>query len=180
MKFSKNFLFLFILFLILVIITKLLFFNFKGRLFLKKLENQRYPISINETLREDKKTEIDNWLEECINKDNTTAGMTNCIYEAGEMYDKKLNEVYQELMVNLSIEEKELLKMAQVQWIKFRDTEYEFINGLDLEGSMYIPMKAYLKLLLTKERVKILEEYLSLLVLNSEDRNSVKLTGTTR
>lgn len=111
----------------------------------------------------EKKHPIDVWLEKCTEKENyTTAGMLNCSSQALDKWDKELNRVYKELIKKLSPEEKELLKQSQLQWIKFRDAEFKFLDNLYLETGTIVPVMIMGdKLDIVSERVKILEKYLN-------------------
>jgi len=109
----------------------------------------------------EKKHPIDLWLEKCMEKgDYTTDAMVSCDSQALDMWDKELNRVYKELMKKLSPEEKELLKQSQLQWIRFRDAEFKWIDNLFLGYGTMIPViKMGIKLGIVKERVKMLETY---------------------
>lgn len=112
--------------------------------------------------QEEKKHPIDVWLENCIEKDSSTAGMIKCSGKAYEMWDKEMNKVYQKLMKKLSPEEKELLKESQKQWLKFRDAEFKFIDNLYLGIATMIPVMKYgQKLDILKQRTLQLKEYLN-------------------
>ena len=120
---------------------------------------------------QEKKHPIDEWLERCIEKDSSTAGMINCSGKAYEMWDKELNKVYQKLMKKLTPEERKKLQESQRQWIKFRDAEFGFINDLYLGIGTMIPVIKYgQKLYFVKQRVLQLQEYLSQVEEWEEDR----------
>ena len=109
----------------------------------------------------EKKHPIDVWLEKCIEKDSSTAGMIKCSGKAYEMWDKEMNKVYQELMKKLSPEEKELLKESQKQWLKFRDSEFRFLDKFfEGYGTILPVLKAGEKISIIKERTKRLDSYL--------------------
>ena len=109
----------------------------------------------------EKKHPIDVWLEKCMEKgDYTTDAMVSCDSQALDMWDKELNRIYKELMKKLSPEEKELLKQSQLQWIRFRDAEFKWIDNLFLGYGTMIPViKMGIKLGIVKKRVKMLETY---------------------
>src|SRR5205809_500344 len=97
---------------------------------------------------------IDKALEACLDKDSTTAGMVDCIGKAYDKWDKELNRVYAELMKRLSPAARVKLKEAQVQWLKFRDAEFQMQGGIysKLEGTLYIPMSADSRMQVVKNR----------------------------
>ncbi len=131
-------------------------------------------ISFSEEKQE--KHPIDMWLEKCIEKDPSTTGMINCSNKAYEMWDKELNKVYQELMKKLSPEEKELLKESQKQWLKFKDAEFRFIDGLFLGyGTVVNVEKVDQKYEFLKARVLQLQEYLSQINFWSDDRKEKRI-----
>ncbi len=111
-----------------------------------------------------KKHPIDKALEDCIAKDSSTAGMTNCTYKAQEMWDQELNKVYNGLASRLEGEGKEALKAAQLEWMKYRDTEYKLIDAIysPLKGTMYIPMRASERMEIVKKRAMELRGHLEL------------------
>ena len=115
--------------------------------------------------QETPKRPIDKALDACLDKDSTTAGMTNCIGNAYEKWDKELNRIYAELMKKLNPEGKANLKDAQLQWLKFRDSEFKLQDSVysTLEGTMYIPMRASDRMEVVKKRAVELKSHLELL-----------------
>ena len=113
----------------------------------------------------EKEHRIDQALEDCIEKDSSTAGMAQCTYKAEEMWDSELNKIYQQLSASLDEKEKEALKKAQKNWIQYRDSEFDLIGTLysKMEGSMYIPMRAADRMEIVKARALELQNYLNLL-----------------
>jgi uncharacterized protein YecT (DUF1311 family) len=112
-----------------------------------------------------KKHPIDRALEACITRDSTTAGMTKCADKALEMWDKELNRVYNDLAAKLDPKGKQSLKTAQIDWIKFRDSEYGLIDFVysRMEGTMYIPMRVEARADVVRKRAVALKDYLDLL-----------------
>ncbi len=119
----------------------------------------------------EKKHPIDEWLEKCIEKDSSTAGMINCSNKAYDMWDKELNKVYQELIKKLSPEERKLLIESQRQWIRFRDAEFKFIDKFyySEKATMFYPMAETSKLQLLKNRVGVLQIYLNKIELKNDE-----------
>jgi uncharacterized protein YecT (DUF1311 family) len=108
---------------------------------------------------------IDKTLEACSNKNPSTAGERDCIEKAGEMWDRELNRAYNELSGKLNPKGRQALKEAQLEWIKYRDTEFKLIDTIHstLEGTMYIPMHAFSRMEIVKKRALELQSYLDLL-----------------
>ena len=115
--------------------------------------------------QETSKHPIDKALDACLDKNSSTAGMTNCIGGAYEKWDKELNRLSAELMKRLGPDGKATLKEAQVQWLKFRDSEFKLLDDIysKLEGTMYIPMRASDRMELVKKRAVELKSHLELL-----------------
>ncbi|HYP29700.1 MAG TPA: lysozyme inhibitor LprI family protein [Blastocatellia bacterium] len=107
---------------------------------------------------------IDRSLDACIEKDPSTAGMVECIGRAYESWDKELNRAYNELSRKLSPQGRQALKAAQLEWIKYRDSEFKLIDSVyyGLQGTMYIPMRADSRLKIVKSRALELNDYLGL------------------
>jgi uncharacterized protein YecT (DUF1311 family) len=107
---------------------------------------------------------IDKALEACIDKNGSTAGMVECTDKAYAAWDKELNKNYGELMRGLKPKQKELLRLAQLEWIKYRDLEFKLIDSIydTLEGTMYIPMRIDARMEVIKKRALELKGYLDL------------------
>ena len=107
---------------------------------------------------------IDKFYESCTNKDPSTAGMVDCTSRAYKMWDRELNKNYLSLMLKLKPAGKQSLKTAQLEWIKYRDTEFKLIDEVYgmLQGTMYIPMHAEQQLEIVKQRALVLATYLDL------------------
>ena len=71
----------------------------------------------------------------CANPQTQTE-MTQCAAEAYKAADKVLNQVYQQLVAKLDDEEKAQLKEAQVAWLKYRDTNCDFVADQYKGGTM--------------------------------------------
>ena len=114
--------------------------------------------------QEPQKHRIDKALESCIDKDSSTAGMVQCIGKAYEQWDRELNRAYNELMKRLDAGGKTSLKAAQLQWLKFRDSEFKLIDSIysKLQGTMYIPMHSENRMEIIKKRALELESRLNM------------------
>jgi uncharacterized protein YecT (DUF1311 family) len=115
--------------------------------------------------QETPKHAIDKALEACLDKNQSTAGMVECEDKAYLKWDKELNRLYAELMKKISPDAKAALKDAQVQWLKFRDSEFKLLDGIydKLEGTMYRPMRVDSRLEIVKRRALELNSHLELL-----------------
>ncbi len=83
-----------------------------------------------------------------------------CIRLRYEAEDKRLNEVYKQLIAKLSKEEKALLAEAQLGWIKQRDNTCEFQVYRNRGGSHFSGFLNECLERATKQRTAELEKYL--------------------
>jgi uncharacterized protein YecT (DUF1311 family) len=107
---------------------------------------------------------IDQALEACIDKNGSTAGMVACTDRAFAAWDKELNKNYGELMRTLKSSPKETLRLAQLEWIKYRDLDFKLIDSVydTMQGTMYIPMRVDARMEVVKKRALELKGYLDL------------------
>lgn len=114
--------------------------------------------------------QIDKELQDCLDSSEnyTTKGMTDCVSKATLEWETELIKKYRKLLDLLTEEQKEKLKIAQREWIQYRDKEIEFINQLyyDMQGTMWIPIAAQTKLSLTRKRTIELESYIANLTID--------------
>ena len=68
---------------------------------------------------------LDTAHEKCVALDGSTLGMKQCNAKFEKLWDQELNKHYQLLGGN---KKPELVK-TQLAWIKFRDTEFAYINA---------------------------------------------------
>jgi uncharacterized protein YecT (DUF1311 family) len=108
---------------------------------------------------------IDKALETCIDKNGSTAGMVECTDKAYAAWDKELNQNYGELMRRLKSSPKETLRLAQLEWIKYRDLDFKLIDSVydTMQGTMYIPMRIEARMEVVKKRALELKGYLDLI-----------------
>jgi uncharacterized protein YecT (DUF1311 family) len=108
---------------------------------------------------------IDKALEACIDKNGSTAGMVECTDKAYAAWDKELNQNYGKLMRTLKPPQKETLRLAQLEWIKYRDLDFKLIDSVydTMQGTMYIPMRIAARLEVLKKRALELKDYQDLL-----------------
>jgi uncharacterized protein YecT (DUF1311 family) len=107
---------------------------------------------------------IDKALEACIDKNGSTAGMVECTDKAYAAWDKELNKNYGELMRTLKPSQREALRLAQLEWIKYRDLNFKLIDSLydTMQGTMYIPMRIDARMEVVKKRALELKGFLEL------------------
>lgn len=108
---------------------------------------------------------IDKALDACIDKNGSTAGMVECTDKAYVAWDKELNKQYGDLMRTLTPKQKEALRLTELEWIKYRDLEFKFIDSIydTLDGTMYIPMRIAARMEVIKKRALELQHRLELI-----------------
>ena len=101
-------------------------------------------------------------------EDGNQMQMNQCAYEDFQEADRELNRVYKALRNKNKHDKAYLsnLKISQRLWIKFRDAELDMIftcksgNKRQCFGSMYPLLYHSEKEVITRQRVKSLNEYL--------------------
>lgn len=114
------------------------------------------------------KSAIDLSLGKCLDKNPTTAGNLKCIDTAYKNWGKELNKYYKLLLKKLNKNEQQKLKKSQLNWIKFRDLEFVVIGSIyaKMQGTMFIPMEAYDRMQIIKDRVLEIKKYYELFDIN--------------
>lgn len=76
-----------------------------------------------------------------------------------------MNKNYGQLLRKLKPTQKEVLKSAQLEWIKHRDADFKLIDSIyeTLEGTMYISMRLDERVELVKRRALQLKGFLDLI-----------------
>ena len=105
---------------------------------------------------------IDVAMAAAMEKESSTAGMVRAIGDAHEKWDKKLNVTYQLLKRKMGADEWKELVAAQKAWVAFRDAQLKSMDATfaQLQGTMWIPIRASMEKDLTKERAQFLEAVL--------------------
>lgn len=109
---------------------------------------------------------IDKELEICLKDKVSTADQRKCVNIAYKSWDKLLNETYQKAIKLLPKTSKELLIKAQLQWLKYRDEEFAFINKQYFEesvGTINHVLADNRKMEIVKQRTQELQNYLDFL-----------------
>ena len=70
---------------------------------------------------------IEQIAKKTMDFDYSTSGMSAAVYELESNYDKLLNKYYTILLNKMEINDREILKTSQRNWIKFRDAEIKLI-----------------------------------------------------
>jgi uncharacterized protein YecT (DUF1311 family) len=94
------------------------------------------------------------------NNPQTQSQMNICASIAYQNADRKLNQVYRQLLPKLSAARKQKLITAQQAWIKFRDSSCEFERSAYEGGSMAPMIYGFCLADVTEQRTKDLRRYL--------------------
>lgn len=85
---------------------------------------------------------------------------TQCAGRAYKQADAELNKVYQQVLRQEDKDGQARLKLAQLSWLKFRDTECEYEAGDYIGGTMRPMIEAFCLAAITNDRTKQLKEIL--------------------
>jgi uncharacterized protein YecT (DUF1311 family) len=94
------------------------------------------------------------------NNPQTQSEMNICASIAYQNADRKLNQVYRQLLPKLSAARKQKLITAQQAWIKFRDSSCEFERSAYEGGSIAPMIYGFCLANVTEQRTKDLQRYL--------------------
>lgn len=95
-------------------------------------------------------------------KDLSTVGMSACMYEETEEWDKILNDYYRQIIALSNVYQKEFLHDTQKLWIKWRDKNCAY-PAILIDGTMAQNWMAACMRDTTFERVGDLKNYLDFL-----------------
>lgn len=95
------------------------------------------------------------------NKAVTTPEIKYCSQQSYQIADKRLNQVYKQVISSLNGEQKQILAAAQQTWIKFRDNNCDFEVYGNRGGTGYEIFRNGCLERLTTQRTKDLENFLS-------------------
>ena len=106
-------------------------------------------------------------LARCLEREAnaSTAGQTECETKALRDYDRRMNLAYAALLRRLPAPAAQSLRQSQRAWITFRDAEYRARTAIyaTRSGTMYVPMEAAARTILTRDRALQLEGYARIL-----------------
>lgn len=92
----------------------------------------------------------------------STADFMAAYGKGSELWDAELNRIYQALRKALPAPASEKLKLAQQQWLLYRDASYALLDEQynQYEGTLYLPMRVAARMRVTEDRAR----YLTLLL----------------
>jgi uncharacterized protein YecT (DUF1311 family) len=94
-------------------------------------------------------------------KATTTPELKYCSQQSYQAADKKLNQVYKQVISRINAQQKRLLITGQQAWIKFRDNNCDFETYGSRGGTGYEIFRNGCLERLTEQRTKDLQAYLS-------------------
>lgn len=121
--------------------------------------------NVQEETLEENSHSIDKAERDCIAKNMTTAGMSNCSYEAMEAWFKEIDK-YMLMLKNVTSDEdyKNILE-AQTQWKKYQEAEFKAISILiNKQGTIYQNILAGKERGLVKQRAHDLKSFYEYLI----------------
>ena len=111
------------------------------------------PTSSIEETSEEEFDESQARVDECMQKDSSTAGMIQCIDAEFAIQDKLLNQNYKKAISVLNDENKKKLKDIQRKWVAYKEAKCPFVPPM---GTLYAVTAADCYLQMTKERASAL------------------------
>jgi len=105
---------------------------------------------------------IDEELTICLYENQATNQQLQCLSTAYSQWDVELNKIYNELLQLLDTGGQQVLTDAQLEWIKYRDAEFELVRVIypSANGKMNLLFAAFRKQEIVKTRVLELNGYL--------------------
>ncbi len=94
-------------------------------------------------------------------RDGNTAQLKKCAADDYAVADKRLNQVYQQLIGQLRGEQKQRLIQAQRTWIQFRDQNCRFVSSQALGGTAEGLFLTTCLTKVTQQRTQDLQEYIN-------------------
>lgn len=101
-------------------------------------------------------------VEALVDQAVSTADLIQAYDKGIGLWDAELNLLYQALRKVLPAPAGEKLKLAQQQWILYRDAQYAMLDEQynQYEGTMYLPMRVAARMRVTEDRARYLKDLL--------------------
>ena len=124
---------------------------------IKTKPSSNSPSNLETNLEE--RDESQRRVDECMQKDSSTAGMIQCIDAEFAIQNKLLNQNYKKAMSVLNDENKKKLKDIQRKWVAYKEAKCPFVPPM---GTLYAVTAADCYLQMTKERIGELEHVIEI------------------
>jgi len=107
------------------------------------------------------KNKTKNFIKKIDNPNNTNRDIIIAYHQYHRFLDNELNSVYQFLQKNLPVKHKQALKKSQFKWLKYRDTEFNFIknnwNRTNFGSSAILSRGAYQAKIIENRVIQLLQ-----------------------
>ena len=105
---------------------------------------------------------IEGKVDALMEKAVSTADMIQAYDKGIALWDAELNLVYQALRKALPVPAGEKLKLAQQQWLLYRDAQYAMLDEQynQYDGTMYLPMRVAARMTVIEDRARYLKALL--------------------
>lgn len=117
--------------------------------------------------------QIDLKKEQCHNDESnqTTYGMMECEAIAREEWNNEITKYYSLLMSVLNPQEVEKLKISQNNWIKYKESEYDYAETIyyNMKGTMWRIVAISRECEISKRRALSLKGYYEMLTFNDDE-----------
>lgn len=123
---------------------------------IKTKPSSNSPSNLETNLKE--RDESQKRVDECMQKDSSTAGMIQCVNAEFAIQDKILNENYKKVMGVLTEENRKNLKDVQRKWVAYKEAKCAFYPR---QGTIHRLDAADCYLQMTKERATELADMVS-------------------
>jgi uncharacterized protein YecT (DUF1311 family) len=107
------------------------------------------------------KTQKPRQIQPCEEK-SSQAEASECAYHEYQAADADLNKVYARLALKLDADGKALLKVSELAWIKYRDSNCAFESSFYKGGTMRPMIESFCLARVTKARTAELKQQLEL------------------
>jgi len=120
--------------------------------------------------KSDARHPIDARVEALMEKAVSTADTIQAYDKGIALWDAELNRVYQALRKALPAPVGDKLKLAQQQWLLYRDAQYAMLDEQynQYDGTMYLPMRVAARMRVTEDRAR----YLTLLLETQQEHGA--------
>jgi uncharacterized protein YecT (DUF1311 family) len=115
--------------------------------------------SAGQTKKQDR---IDEEYEQCLRKDTSYTGVSNCSFEAYGKWNKEMTKTYNKLISKLKTEKnKAAMKQSQKAWLTYRDAEFNSYNYMfNQPGNKWDILRQQGRIEIVRERTLQLRDYL--------------------
>jgi len=100
---------------------------------------------------------------------NDWEAVAACFTEYEELWDRKLNQVFAKLQERLIPARFELLRTAQIQWLKVRDADFEVADAMADQFRLGSLNRGYFRVHSARARVLLLARFLGIIEGNEND-----------